>query len=137
VEASTVGLTFTSEPLNTQPRWLGEKRGASEPSLISRVTAKRLNAVGGRYNRVLSAKPSVAVSISPTVAVILGNDAFDFFFVGSEQSPLQVVLIRHERSRPLINVPEDLVGQSHFPSGAMRKILAIAFQRLSFGHGNL
>src|SRR6266436_942543 len=71
VEASTLGLTFTSEPLNTQPRWLGEKRGASDPSLISRVTAKRLNAVGGRYNRVLLGNPSVAVSISPTFAVIM------------------------------------------------------------------
>ena len=48
VEASTVGLTATRTPDRTHPRWLGAKRGANSPSLISRVTAKRLNTVGGR-----------------------------------------------------------------------------------------
>src|SRR5262249_5416252 len=48
VEASTVGLTGTRTPDSTQARWLGAKRGANRPSFISRVTAKRLKAVGGR-----------------------------------------------------------------------------------------
>src|SRR5215831_15850060 len=49
------------------PRGLAwAKRGASSPSLISRVTAKRLNTVGGKNKRELSSKPSVLVSMSPT-----------------------------------------------------------------------
>ena len=71
VEAFTAGLTATRAPVSIHARWLGEKRGANRPSLISRVTAKRLNTVGGRYNRSLFAKPSVAVSISPTAAVTM------------------------------------------------------------------
>src|SRR6516162_11558599 len=51
VEASTVGLTATRTPDRTHARWLGAKRGANSPSLISRVTAKRLNTVGGRNSR--------------------------------------------------------------------------------------
>src|SRR6516225_7544822 len=56
-DASTVGLTGTSTPDSTQARWLGAKRGARRPSLISRVTAKRLNTVGGRNKRSLFGKP--------------------------------------------------------------------------------
>src|SRR6266849_1016275 len=70
-EASTVGLTATRTPVRTHARWLGAKRGANNPSLISRVTAKRLNTVGGRYSRSLLGKPSVGVSISPTGAVMM------------------------------------------------------------------
>ena len=47
-EAGTAGLTATRMPLSTQPRWLGEKRGAKRPSLSSRVTAKRSKTVGGK-----------------------------------------------------------------------------------------
>src|SRR5205823_4504061 len=70
-EAATEGFTTTRFPLNTQARWLGEKRGASKPSLISRVTAKRLNESGDRNNRWLSGKPSVGVSASPTTAEMI------------------------------------------------------------------
>src|SRR6202035_4868831 len=70
-EAGTAGLTATRAPVSTHARWLGEKRGANRPSLISLVTAKRLNTVGGRYSRSLLPKPSVAVSISPTAAVTM------------------------------------------------------------------
>src|SRR5712672_267907 len=65
VEAATVGSTGTRTPDKIHARWLGAKRGAKSPSLISRVTAKRLNTVGGKKRRVLSAKPSVGVSMSP------------------------------------------------------------------------
>ena len=41
-DAGATGFTGTREPCRTQPRWLGANRGASSPSLISRVTAKRL-----------------------------------------------------------------------------------------------
>jgi hypothetical protein len=70
LEASTVGLTDTRTPVRTHARWLGAKRGAS-PSLISRVTAKRLNTVGGRKRRELSSKPSDAVSMSPSAAEMI------------------------------------------------------------------
>src|SRR6185436_16638411 len=50
IEAGTEGSTRTSLPLSTQARWLGAKRGAKSPSSSSRVTAKRLNEVGGRNN---------------------------------------------------------------------------------------
>jgi hypothetical protein len=39
--------------------------------LISRVTAKRLNTVGDRYKRELSANPSVAVATSPCAAEMM------------------------------------------------------------------
>lgn len=64
-DAFTVGSTGTRTPDRTHARWLGAKRGANSPSLISRVTAKRLNTVGGRNRRSLFGKPSVAVSMSP------------------------------------------------------------------------
>jgi len=47
LDAGTAGLTGTRVPLSTTARWLGAKRGASRPSLISRVTWKRLNLVAG------------------------------------------------------------------------------------------
>src|SRR5438309_2016071 len=50
-EAGTAGLTGTSTPDSTHALWLGAKRGASNPSLISRVTAKRLSHLGGRKRR--------------------------------------------------------------------------------------
>src|SRR5262249_42722833 len=50
-EAGTEGRTNVTGPLRTYARWKGAKRGASNPSLISRVTANRLNALGGRYKR--------------------------------------------------------------------------------------
>src|SRR5690348_12524869 len=53
-DAGTAGLTGTRVPVRIQARWLGAKRGASNPSLISRVTANRLKAVAGRKRRVLS-----------------------------------------------------------------------------------
>ncbi len=40
-EAPTTGNPVTMVPERTQPRVLGAKRGAMNPSLISRVTAKR------------------------------------------------------------------------------------------------
>ena len=49
-EAGTDGLTGTSVPDNTHAFWLGANRGASSPSLISRVTANRLNCVAGINN---------------------------------------------------------------------------------------
>jgi hypothetical protein len=47
-DALTTGVTGTRTPVRTHARWLGAKRGAKSPSLISRVTAKRLKTVGGR-----------------------------------------------------------------------------------------
>jgi MFS family permease len=47
-DAFTVGSTATRRPCSTKARSLRAKRGASSPSLISRVTAKRLNTVGDR-----------------------------------------------------------------------------------------
>jgi hypothetical protein len=70
-EADTAGLTGTSVPVRIHAPWFGAKRGASNPSLISRVTAKRLNTVGGRNTRVLSEKPSVAVSMLPSTAEMI------------------------------------------------------------------
>src|SRR5262249_60773756 len=70
-EAATAGCTGTRAPVIIQARWLGEKGGANNPSLISRVTAKRLNTVGGRNKRSLLSKPSDAVSISPSTAEII------------------------------------------------------------------
>src|SRR5438067_61575 len=67
-DANTTGATGTRTPVKTQARWLGAKRGASSPSLISRVTAKRLNAVAGRNNRSLFEKPFDGVSMSPSAA---------------------------------------------------------------------
>src|SRR5437016_2362429 len=67
-EAGTAGLTGTSTPDSTHALWLGAKRGASNPSLISRVTAKRLSHLGGRKRRELSGNPSDAVSTSPSAA---------------------------------------------------------------------
>src|SRR5258708_16614826 len=69
--AGTDGVTATREPDSTHALWLGEKRGASKPSLISRVTAKRLNDEAGRYNRKLFSKPSDAVSGSPSGAEMI------------------------------------------------------------------
>ncbi len=69
-EAGIAGNCGTSEPCSTQPRWLGANRGANRPSLISRVTAKRLKTVAGRKRRVLSGNPSLAVSTSPSIAEI-------------------------------------------------------------------
>jgi hypothetical protein len=83
VEASTTGLTGTRTPDSTQARWLGAKRGASSPPLISRVTAKRLKAVGGRQRRELSAKPSVGVSISPCAAVMMPSSCGGSGFLDS------------------------------------------------------
>src|SRR5437879_11822838 len=73
-EAGTAGLTGTRVPVRIQARWLGAKRGASNPSLISRVTAKRLNAGGVRNKRVLSWKPSDAVSMSPSTAEMMRSE---------------------------------------------------------------
>src|SRR5207248_1248768 len=67
-DADTTGSTFTRKPVRIHARWLGAKRGANSPSLISRVTAKRLNAVAGKKRRALSGKPSDAVSMSPSTA---------------------------------------------------------------------
>src|SRR5215475_7258944 len=57
-------------PERTQPRVLGAKRGASSPSLISRVTAKRLKLLGKRKMHVLSpwGQCELAVSMSPSAA---------------------------------------------------------------------
>src|SRR5215469_7542930 len=71
VEASTVELPGTRTPVRTHARWLGAKRGANSPSLISRVTAKRLKAVGGRNKRSLFGKPSDGVSMSPSAAEMM------------------------------------------------------------------
>src|SRR2546422_10191200 len=68
VEAGTAGLTGTRVPVRIQARWLGANRGASNPSLISRVTAKRLNVVAGGKRRGLSGKPSGEGSTSPSAA---------------------------------------------------------------------
>lgn len=57
-------------PVSTHARWLGANRGAREPSLISRVTAKRRNEVAGKNRRELSGNPSLAVSTSPSRADI-------------------------------------------------------------------
>src|ERR1700730_12014846 len=69
--AATDGVTATREPDRTHALWLGENRGASKPSLISRVTAKRLNDAAGKYNRKIFAKPSAAVSGAPSGAEIM------------------------------------------------------------------
>src|SRR5260370_39097089 len=71
VAAGTEGVTATREPVRTHALWLGEKRGASKPSFISRVTAKRSNEVTDRYNRKLSGNPSDAVSGSPSGAEMM------------------------------------------------------------------
>src|ERR1700731_4691039 len=70
-DAGTEGVTATRNPVRTHALSLGAKRGASRPSLISRVTAKRLKSVGDRYSRKLFRKPSVGVSASPTGAVMM------------------------------------------------------------------
>src|ERR1700692_4902857 len=44
-DAGSAGVTATRNPVRTHALWLGANRGASKPSLISRVTAKRLNEV--------------------------------------------------------------------------------------------
>src|ERR1700681_4703339 len=67
-DAATAGRTGTTTPDSTHAFWLGAKRGASSPSLISRVTAKRLNCVAGINKRSLFGKPSEAVSTSPSAA---------------------------------------------------------------------
>ena len=67
-EAGTGGLTRAITPDRTHAFWLGANRGASKPSLISRVTAKRVNCVAGMNNRELSENPSDPVSTSPSAA---------------------------------------------------------------------
>src|SRR5260221_6767511 len=67
-EAGTAGLTGVSVPDSTHAFWLGANLGASIPSLISRVTAKRLNCVAGMNKRSLLANPSDIVSTSPSAA---------------------------------------------------------------------
>jgi len=47
-EARSAGCTSTRNPLSTHARWLGSNRGASSPSLISRVTKNRLKVKGER-----------------------------------------------------------------------------------------
>jgi hypothetical protein len=47
-EAGTAGCTSVRNPLSTHARWLGSNRGASSPSLISRVTKNRLKDLGER-----------------------------------------------------------------------------------------
>jgi hypothetical protein len=44
--------------------------------------------------------------------VIVGVNALDFILVSVEQPSLQVLLKWFERSRTLINIEEDFVGQS-------------------------
>src|SRR6266571_6816160 len=56
-EAGTDGLTGTSIPDSTQAFWLGANRGASNPSLISLVTAKRLNCVAGIFFFLMTRQP--------------------------------------------------------------------------------
>src|SRR5579859_5941507 len=53
IDAGTAGLTATRLPLRTNARWLGAKRWFNRPLSSSRVTAKRSNAVAGRYSRTL------------------------------------------------------------------------------------
>src|SRR5438093_301066 len=69
-EAATTGKPVTMVPERTQPRVLGAKRGASKPSLISRVTAKRLKLRGVRKIHVLSpcGQRGLGVSMSPSAA---------------------------------------------------------------------
>src|SRR5258708_36230572 len=70
VAAGTDGVTATRDPVRTHALWLGEKRGASKPSFMSRVTAKRFNEVTGRYNRKLSGKLWDVVSEWPLGAEV-------------------------------------------------------------------
>src|SRR6202008_4437329 len=58
-DAGRGGLTVMAPPVSPQARWLGANRGAREPSLISRVTAKRRNEVAGKNRRELSGNPSL------------------------------------------------------------------------------
>src|SRR5262245_16110482 len=65
-ETGTAGTTAFIEPLRIHARWLGAKRGANSPSLISRVTANRPKLVAGRKRRALSSNPSLVLSTSPS-----------------------------------------------------------------------
>jgi hypothetical protein len=64
IDAVTAGFTGTRVPIRTKTRWLGANRDASLPSLISRVSAKRSNAVAGRYSRLFG-NPSTYHRQSP------------------------------------------------------------------------
>src|SRR5262245_42907718 len=68
-EALTDGDTSVNGPLWTHARWLGAKRGERSPSLISRVTAKRLNCVAGMKSRSFDRPPSEKSSRSTSTAV--------------------------------------------------------------------
>src|SRR5262249_12698506 len=68
-DALTDGCTSVNGPLWTHARWLGAKRGARRPSLISRVTAKRLNCVAGMKRRSFERPPSEKSSRSTSTAV--------------------------------------------------------------------
>jgi hypothetical protein len=57
-------IHWTRVPIRTKTRWLGANRDASLPSLISRVSAKRSNAVAGRYSRLFG-NPSTYHRQSP------------------------------------------------------------------------
>src|SRR5881296_1284310 len=104
VEAGTAGLTGTRVPVRLQARWLGAKRGASNPSLISRVTAKRSNAVAGRW------RVDIALDgRDDAVAVLV--DRGNLACVRIEESALQIHHTRFKRSGPLVDVQEDRVGE--------------------------
>ena len=67
----TAGLTGLTNPVKIQAFWLGAKRGASGPSLISRVAANRSKVGARRKRRVLSGKPSDGESMSPSTAPMM------------------------------------------------------------------
>src|SRR6516165_9756929 len=64
IEAGTAGCTTVNSPPSTYARWLGAKRGASRPSSISRVTAKRSKDVAGRYRRVFGRPSDVPFTLA-------------------------------------------------------------------------
>lgn len=61
----------------------------SNPSLSSRETAKRSNAIAGRNSRVLSAKPSEGVLGRRDDTVMIRVYARHFRGISVEQSPLE------------------------------------------------
>jgi hypothetical protein len=82
-DAFTGGSTGTRTPDKTHARWLGAKTRREQPIIDFPLTAKRLNAVGGRYRRSLFGKPSVAVSMSPCAAVTIPSSFPDTRFTSA------------------------------------------------------